>query len=46
MRAGAAFGVTVSLEPSNPDLEVCVAKQVRALAFAPHPKMDIVRVQF
>lgn len=46
VRGGAAVGVTVTLDPSNPDLEVCVAKQVRALAFASHPKMDIVRVHF
>ena len=46
VRAGAAVGVTVALDPVNPDLEVCVARQVRALAFAAHPKMDIVRVQF
>jgi hypothetical protein len=46
IRSGAAIGVTVTLDPSNPDLEICVAKQVRVLAFASHPKMDIVRVQF
>lgn len=46
VRAGAPFGVTVTLDPSNPDLEVCVARQVRALAFTSHPKMDIVRVHF
>lgn len=46
IRSGAAAGVTVALDPSNPELEVCVARQVRALAFATHPKMDIVRVRF
>jgi len=46
VRAGAAFGVTVSIEPPYPDLEICVAKQVRTLVFASHPKMDIVRVRF
>jgi|SRR5882672_2691399 len=46
VRGGGAVGVTVTLDPSNPDLEVCVAKQVRTLAFASHPKMDIVRVHF
>jgi hypothetical protein len=46
VRAGAAVGVTVTLEPPSPELEVCVSKQVRALAFTSHPKMDIVRVRF
>jgi hypothetical protein len=46
VRAGAAVGVTVTVDPPVPDLELCVAKQVRALSFASHPKMDIVKVQF
>jgi hypothetical protein len=46
VRGGAAVGVTVTIDPSSPDLELCVAKQVRALSFASHPKMDIVKVQF
>jgi hypothetical protein len=46
VRGGAAVGVTVTIDPPSPDLEVCVAKQVRALAFASHPKMDVVRVRF
>jgi hypothetical protein len=46
VRGGVAIGVTVAIDPSNPDFELCVAKQVRALAFASHPKMDVVRVRF
>jgi hypothetical protein len=43
---GVAVGVTVSLDPPNPEIEICVSKQVRALVFASHPKMDITRVRF
>jgi len=43
---GVAVGVTVSLDPPNPEIELCVSKQVRALSFASHPKMDITRVRF
>src|SRR4051812_37724442 len=46
VRAGAAVGVTVALDPANPDVELCVAKQVRALSFPSHPKMDIAVVRF
>jgi len=43
---GQALGVTVAAEPSAPDVEVCVAKEVRKLAFPAHAKMDVVNVQF
>jgi eukaryotic-like serine/threonine-protein kinase len=46
VRAGQAVGVTVALAPSNPDVELCVAKQVRGLSFPPNPKMDIAVVRF
>ena len=43
---GQAVGVTVTAEPSAPDTEICVAKEVRKLAFPTHVKMDVVNVQF
>jgi len=43
---GQAVGVTVATEPSAADVEVCVAKEVRKLAFPAHVKMDVVNVQF
>ena len=43
---GQAVGVTVAAEPSAPDVEICVAKEVRKLAFPGHVKMDVVNVQF
>jgi eukaryotic-like serine/threonine-protein kinase len=43
---GQAVGVTVAAEPSAPELEICVAKEVRKLAFPAHVKMDVVNVQF
>jgi hypothetical protein len=43
---GQAIGVTVATEPSAADVEVCVAKEVRKLAFPAHVKMDVVNVQF
>lgn len=46
VKDGAAVGVTVGLTPSNPEVELCVAKQVRALSFPSNPKMDFVQVRF
>ena len=46
IREGAAVGVTVSLAPAASETEICLAKQVRGLAFPSHPKMDFVIVQF
>jgi hypothetical protein len=46
VKAGQAVGVTVALAPSNPDVELCVARQVRSLSFPPNPKMDIAVVRF
>jgi hypothetical protein len=46
VRGGAAVGVTVSLQPADVDLEVCVAKQIRTIAFPSHPKTDFVTVRF
>jgi eukaryotic-like serine/threonine-protein kinase len=43
---GQAIGVTVAAEPSAPDVEICVAKEVRKLAFPAHAKLDVVNVQF
>lgn len=43
---GRAVGVTVAAEPLNPEVEICVAKQVRSLPFPAHVKMDVVNVQF
>jgi hypothetical protein len=46
VQSGRAVGVTVALEPPSSDLEVCVAGQVRQLAFPTHAKMDFVNVNF
>jgi eukaryotic-like serine/threonine-protein kinase len=46
VKSGIAIGVTVALTPSNPELERCVAQQVRGLAFPAHPKMDVAMVRF
>jgi hypothetical protein len=43
---GQAVGVTVAAEPTAPDVEICIAKEVRKLAFPTHAKMDVVNVQF
>jgi eukaryotic-like serine/threonine-protein kinase len=43
---GHAVGVTVLLDPPSPDLEICVAGQVRQLAFPAGAKMDFVNVNF
>ena len=43
---GAAVGVTIAMSPSSEDLEKCVAKEVRALAFPSHPRLDGVRTEF
>lgn len=46
VRNGAAMGVTIALDPPDPDLEKCVAAEVRKLSFPSHPRMDVVRTQF
>lgn len=46
VKNGQTVGVTVALDPADPEIEVCVAKQVRAMTFTAHPKMDVVRVRF
>ena len=46
VQKGEAVGVTVLLDPPSPELEVCVAGQVRKLAFPANAKMDIVNVNF
>jgi hypothetical protein len=46
VKDGVAVGVTVGLTPSNPEIELCVAKQVRGLSFPSNPKMDFVQVRF
>jgi eukaryotic-like serine/threonine-protein kinase len=43
---GRAVGVTVLLDPPSPTLEICVAGQVRQLAFPSSAKMDFVNVNF
>jgi hypothetical protein len=46
VKDGVAVGVTVGLTPSDPEIELCVAKQVRTLSFPSNPKMDFVQVRF
>lgn len=46
VRNGQPLGVTVALDPADPEIEVCVAKQVRAMTFTSHPKTDVVHVRF
>ena len=46
VQSGQAVGVTVAAEPSAPAVEICIAKEVRKLAFPSHVKMDFVNVQF
>jgi hypothetical protein len=46
VQQGAAVGVTVALDPSDPDAELCVAQAVRALSFPSNPKMDVATVRF
>ena len=46
IKGGLPLGVTVALDPADPEIEVCVAKQVRAKTFTSHPKLDVVRVRF
>jgi hypothetical protein len=43
---GRAVGVTVLLDPPSANLEICVAGQIRQLAFPAHAKMDFVNVNF
>jgi hypothetical protein len=43
---GHAVGVTVALDPSSTDLEICIATQVRQLSFPTNPKLDVVNVAF
>lgn len=43
---GHAVGVTVASEPAAPELEVCIAKEVRKLTFPANAKLDLVNVQF
>lgn len=43
---GQAIGVTVATEPAASDIEICIAKEVRKLAFPSNAKLDVVNVQF
>ena len=43
---GQAVGVTVAADPAAPEVEVCIAKEVRKLTFPAHGKLDVVSVQF
>jgi hypothetical protein len=43
---GQAIGVTVAAEPAASDIEICIAKEVRKLAFPSNAKLDVVNVQF
>jgi hypothetical protein len=43
---GRAVGVTVALDPPSAEVEICVATQVRQLAFPAHAKLDVVSVRF
>jgi hypothetical protein len=46
VKNGQVLGVTIAMIPPNPELETCVAKQVRGLTFPSNPKLDIVRTDF
>lgn len=46
VKQGAVVGVTIGMDPADPEVEKCVAAEVRKLTFPVHPKMDIVKTQF
>jgi hypothetical protein len=46
VKNGEVLGVTIATLPSDPDLEQCIAKQVRALSFPSNPKLDVVRTEY
>jgi hypothetical protein len=46
VKQGQVIGVTVAMLPPNPELETCVAKEVRALSVPSNPKMDLVKTEF
>ena len=46
VKNGQVLGVTIAMDPPDPELELCVAKEVRALQFPVNPKMDVVKTQF
>jgi len=43
---GRAVGVTVTMNPRNPQLEGCVAGRIRGMPFPSNPKLDIARTNF
>lgn len=43
---GAVMGVTVATSPSDPEIEKCVAGNVRTLTFPAHPRLKVVRTSF
>lgn len=43
---GQVLGATVSVSPRHPLLERCIDKNVRALDFPVHPRMDVTRTVF
>lgn len=43
---GRAVGVTVTTRPSNPGIASCIARQVRAISFPSHPRLDVARTTF
>ncbi len=43
---GQVLGATVALSPRHPLLERCIDRNVRALDFPVHPRMDITRTVF
>lgn len=43
---GRALGVTVRTSPRSPNIERCVARGVRRLAFPRHPRFDVARTRF
>jgi hypothetical protein len=43
---GRAVGVTVTMQPSNPAAQSCVAGKIRGLSFPSNPKLDIARTTF
>jgi hypothetical protein len=43
---GTVVGVTVTTTPAHPEMNRCIAEQVRRLSFPSSPSMDIARTQF
>jgi hypothetical protein len=46
VQSGRALGVTVTTSPRAPQLERCIDRQIRALTFPAHPRMDLTETRF